>query len=314
MDRWNGSWLNRDELLTLVQNMRDGVYFVDPARVIRFWSRGAERISGYAAADVAGRTCGEYLMHCDDRGEILCGTRCPLKECAVRRCPVESRVWLKHAQGARIPVEVSAAPVLDRNGECQGMVEVFRDVSEELALLKRARELESQALLDHLTGVGNRRFAERVLEESWQRWTRYGTTFGAALFDVDHFKRVNDTHGHSTGDEVLRTVARTMAASLRSFDFLGRWGGEEFLAVIHPADAENLGKVAARCRTLGGSVRVPAGEEDIQVTLSGGVAAVEECRTLGQMIELADRRLYEAKSAGRNRLEGPASAELVRLS
>lgn len=314
MYRWDGSWLNRDELLTLVQNMRDGVYFVDPARVIRFWSKGAERISGYAAVDVVGRTCGDYLMHCDEHGEVLCGARCPLKDCAVRRCPVEGRLWLKHAQGARVPVHVSANPVLGSDGKCQGMVEVFRDVSEELALLKRAEELESQALLDPLTGVGNRRYAERVLEQAWQSWQRYGTHFGVAMLDVDHFKQVNDAHGHTAGDDVLRMVARTMAGSLRTFDFLGRWGGEEFLAVIQCVGAKDLSRVASRCRELGGSVCVPAGGARVRVTLSSGAASVEECRTLADLVGLADRRLYAAKDAGRDCAVGPVCESLVAVA
>lgn len=306
MYRWDGHWLNRDTLLTLLQNVQDGVYFVDPERVIRFWNKGAERISGYQAVDVVGRVCGEYLMHCDDHGNVLCGTRCPLRDCAERRCPVEGRLWLKHAHGARIPVHVSASPVLDSEGKSQGMVEVFRDVSEELSLLRRAEELESLALIDPLTAVGNRRYADQVIEQAWQAWARYGTHFGIAIFDVDHFKQVNDTYGHHAGDEVLRSVALTMAGSLRAFDFLGRWGGEEFLAVIQSVGVEDLGRVAARCRELAGSVRVPTRAAEVRVTLSAGAASVEECRTLGEMVELADRRLYTAKDAGRDRLVGPA--------
>lgn len=301
--------LDRDALLCMVENVRDGIYFVDPSRVIRFWSRGAERISGYPAAQVVGRPCGEYLMHCDESGEVLCGSRCPLQDCAVRRCAVEGLVWLKHAQGARVPVHVSANPVVDRDGCCAGMVEVFREASEELALLKRAEELESQALLDPLTGVGNRRYAEQVLEQAWETWQRYGTHFGLALLDVDHFKRVNDTHGHKTGDEVLRSVARTMAGNLRAFDFLGRWGGEEFLAVIQSVGAEDLRRVAARCRELAGCMGVPAAGGSVRVTLSAGVAAVEECTSLAELVVLADRRLYEAKRVGRNRMAGPVEQE-----
>jgi diguanylate cyclase (GGDEF)-like protein/PAS domain S-box-containing protein len=259
-------------------------------------------VSGYPATAVAGRTCGDFLMHCDDHGNVLCGAHCPVRESAVRRCPVEGRVWLKHADGARIPVNVSANPVMDSSGQCVGIVEIFRDVSEELALLTRAQELESQALIDPLTGLGNRRYAERVLEQSWEAWQRYGTHFGVAMFDIDHFKSINDRHGHPAGDEVLRGVAITMAGNLRIFDFLGRWGGEEFLAIVQSVATEDLVPVARRCRELGGSIRVPAGAEHIAATLSAGVASAGECRSVAELVGLADRRLYRAKSTGRNRL------------
>jgi diguanylate cyclase (GGDEF)-like protein/PAS domain S-box-containing protein len=300
-----GCSLDRDALLCMVENVRDGIYLVDPSRVIRFWSRGAERISGYTAAQVVGRPCGEFLMHCDERGEGLCGSRCPLQDCAARRCGVDGLVWMKHAQGARVPVYVSANPVLERDGCCAGMVEVFREASEELALVKRARELERQALLDPLTGAGNRRYTEQVLEQAWEAWGRYGTRFGVVMLDVDLFKRVNDAYGHKTGDEVLRSVARTMAANLRAFDFLGRWGGEEFLAVIQCVGVADLCRVAARCRELAGCTGVPVAGGSVRVTLSAGVAVVEERASPAEMVELADQRLYAAKNAGRNRLVGP---------
>ena len=311
MEGCNPSALDQEALLTVLQHVRDGVYFVDPERVIQFWSRGAERISGYGASEVVGRPCGEFLMHCDDRGRILCGKHCPLQEAAVRKCAIEGRVWLKHAQGARIPVNVSASPVLDAAGDCVGMVEVFRDVTEELTLLRRAQELESQALIDPLTGAGNRRYAARVLEQSWEAWQRYGDQYGVVLLDIDYFKQVNDRYGHPAGDSVLRSVATTLAGSLRVFDFLGRWGGEEFVALIQNVSAEDAMKVAVRCREVGGSVKVCVGKELVSVTLSAGVALAAECHSAAALMELADARLYQAKQLGRDRIVGPQDARVL---
>jgi diguanylate cyclase (GGDEF)-like protein/PAS domain S-box-containing protein len=300
--------LDREHLFSLLHHVQDGIYFVDPERVIRFWSKGAERISGYSAEQVTGRRCGDFLMHVDDSGGSLCGSACPLMDCAARRCSIEGSVWLMHANGHRVPVHVTATPVFDAAGTCSGMVELFRDATEESVLLQRARELESLALLDPLTGIGNRRFAERVLQQSWESYRRYATHFGVALFDIDHFKRVNDEHGHPAGDAILRTVSRTMAGTLRSFDFLGRWGGEEFLAVIQCVGEAELTSVVRRCLELARSAQTTVEGRPLRVTLSGGLAAVEDCTSVDAMVQLADTRLYCAKNAGRNRLSGPLPA------
>lgn len=305
MAGWDSLEFDREALLALAQRVREGVYFVDPSRAIRFRSRGAERISGYTAAPGDGPA----VQRIPDaprrpRGGVV---REPLPAAGLRREALHGggRVRLKHAQGARIPVHIPASAVLDGEGRSQGMVEVFRETSEVLAPLKRAEELESQALIDPLTGAGNRRDAGRVLEQAWQGWVRYGTHCGSALYDVDHFKRVNGEHGHDAGDEVLWPVARSMGGSPRAFDCLGRWGGEELPAVIQCVGAEDLKKVAARCRELGVSVRAPVGEAQVRVTLSAGVAAVGECRSVAEMLGLAGERLYLAKRARRNRAEGP---------
>ncbi|MBI4890658.1 MAG: diguanylate cyclase [Acidobacteria bacterium] len=302
--------LDRETLLRVLEHLREGVYFVDTERVIRYWNRGAERLTGYRAEDVVGQPCGAVLLHVGETGQVMCGGQCPLLDCVERRCEAEGRMWLKHEMGHRVPVMISAVPVLDAQGRALGMLEVFRDATEELALLERATELERLALLDGLTGAGNRRFAERVLEQSWEAWKRYRWKFGVALLDVDHFKALNDRYGHGAGDAVLRAMSRTMVGGLRSFDFLGRWGGEEFLLVVQSVGREDLLRVAGRCRELVSSLEVPWGGQALTATVSGGVVGVEEVETLGELVELADARLYCAKEAGRNRLIGRGVVEI----
>ena len=132
---------------------------------------------------------------------------------------------------------------------------------------------------------------------------RYGWPFGVLFVDIDRFKEVNDTLGHEVGDRVLRMVARTLSADQRSFDLLGRWGGEEFLVILTNVTDEGLWSIAERSR-----IRVQessAGLEDgqsVSVTVSIGGTMAEKGDTLESLVRRADRRMYLSKSAGRNRV------------
>src|SRR5512145_3275510 len=235
----------------LIDDMPDGVYFVDRHRLITYWNKGAEAISGYGPQQVMGRWCGDGLLrHVDANGKELCGDGCPLAATMLDGLPREAEVFLHHKDGHRVPVRVRASPIRDAAGTIVGAVEVFDENASRLASRDRIAELERAALLDPLTGLGNRRYGEIQLASTLGEHLRYGRPFGVLFFDVDSFKSVNDAHGHETGDRVLRTVARTAQASLRPFDVLCRWAGDEFLAIIAHVEREQLVAVAEKISIL----------------------------------------------------------------
>ena len=230
-----------------------------------------------------------------------------------------AQVFLHHKAGHRVPVRVRAAPIRDGDGYIVGAVETFADNSAERAAQEQAETLERLALLDPLTGIGNRRYLEAQLEAQLDHTHRYGWPLGVVFLDVDHFKRVNDTHGHLAGDEVLRVVARTMEGGSRSFDAVGRWGGEEFvvaLTSITPPEAVAAGE---RLRTLIESASVPVEGrrplppvldprhsplhgQRLHVTVSVGVTCALPDDSLESLLNRADRLMYASKAAGRNQV------------
>jgi diguanylate cyclase len=122
------------------------------------------------------------------------------------------------------------------------------------------------------------------------------------LLDVDHFKKVNDTHGHLIGDEVLRSIAETLARDVRLFDGVFRFGGEEFAVILYGADVPNAAAIAERLREATAAKVVTAGSERITATVSIGVAAASKSSTPESLVADADAALYRAKSEGRNRV------------
>ena len=161
------------------------------------------------------------------------------------------------------------------------------------------RAMEHIAVVDHLTGIANRRGLDERLTEEAAHVRRYGGRFSILLIDLDHFKHVNDLHGHEAGDVVLCDIARILAAECRDTDTVGRWGGEEFLAVLHQAGVQQAAEVANRMRAAVAEHRFPCG---VDATISIGIAECDTQEPIHELVARADGALYLAKDAGRNRV------------
>jgi len=171
-------------------------------------------------------------------------------------------------------------------------------------LIKTQGILTYQATHDALTNTLNRRAISESLTRELDRAQRNGGSVGVILGDLDHFKAINDTYGHQVGDAVLQLVSATLAEGLRSYDLLGRYGGEEFLIILPGAGLEGTYEIADRLRKAVADVRISL--DDRQVTISMGIACSLAPCDGGEVMRAADSALYAAKSGGRNRVAVPA--------
>lgn len=202
--------------------------------------------------------------------------------------------------------------VIERDGEGRPllMYGTHTDVTERKAMEEQIRDL---SIRDPLTGVYNRRYVFERLSEVVAEYSRYGRNFCVSILDIDHFKLVNDVHGHQAGDFALREFAHTIASTIRKNDLLGRYGGEEFIIVSSVGWPE----IAALIERVMSMVRGRAfmyQDREIRFTFSCGLAdssefSRETCST-GGMVSLADERLYEAKAAGRDCFVGPRTGRV----
>jgi len=182
---------------------------------------------------------------------------------------------------------------------------VFRDITQrrraERALLEAKRELQTQAHTDPLTGLYNRRFFMQRLAEEGERLRRHNNYLSCLLFDLDHFKKINDTYGHDVGDKVLKMVSKMTNDATRITDVAARVGGEEFAMLLPETDSQGAAKLANRLRLSIASAEVVANNQRINVTASIGIVTVS---TLGDNLDIllsrADKALYRAKDGGRN--------------
>ena len=162
--------------------------------------------------------------------------------------------------------------------------------------------LIEHAHIDPLTGLPNRRALMDRLQMEWARMQRYGGELSFIMADIDYFKRVNDTYGHSIGDKVLQEVAKTIARQCRESDLPARYGGEEFAVVVPNEAVSGAVQLADRCRQEIEKVNLPAKGDPIRPTVSFGVADAAGVPSAELLVDRADQALYPAKTAGRNRV------------
>ena len=294
----------------MLDELYDGVYFVDPDRRILYWNRAAERLSGYMAAEVVGKSClDDILQHRDSEDRRLCRDRCPVVESMELRKPVCKRVFLRHKEGYRLAVEVRVSPVMDERGRILGAVEIFRDAGGDLALESAYRSARELARKDPLTGLANRRFLSSFLAEQLLLYSRSGRRFSLIMIDIDHFKSVNDRFGHQVGDQALAEVARVLLRSSRGMDLAARYGGEEFAIVLPCTPLEHAAVIAERIRAQieglnwAEEIGLPA------LTASLGIAESAHGEDSDALIARADAALYEAKLRGRNHIHVSSHSE-----
>jgi two-component system, cell cycle response regulator len=175
------------------------------------------------------------------------------------------------------------------------------------ALVKAHTQLQFEAAHDHLTGVWNRGAIMDLLQRETHRIVRIGEPLGVMMADIDHFKRINDSYGHQTGDAVLREVAQRLLQSVRNYDYVGRYGGEEFLIVLTACAPADLVATSERMRAYVSEKPVDTEVGSIPVTISIGLATQHaggsEVATGEELLRAADSALYLAKANGRNRVE-----------
>ncbi len=166
-------------------------------------------------------------------------------------------------------------------------------------LYKKNKQLTELSQTDQLTKLYNRRFILKALEDEFNRAKRYKTIFSVILFDIDHFKQVNDVFGHNAGDDVLREISQLINNIVRTTDKVSRWGGEEFLILCCETEGEKAKLLAEKLRKNVEKHNFPI---DRQVTISGGVSAFNNEINITELIEKADEKLYQAKNSGRNKI------------
>ncbi len=287
----------------LLDDLFDGLAVTDKDSNVIYWNKSAERLSGFGGRDIVGnKFCEKVLIFLDDNATPMEKTFNPVDLTLNDGQMRESDLFLSKSDGTKIPVSVKVTPVHNRAGKIIGAVQQLSDNTVKVELVSKVKELQRLAMFDSLTELGNRRFATRNLDAMFNEFKRYGHSFGILFFDIDHFKSINDAFGHDTGDKMLKIVADTLAGSVRSFDVISRWGGEEFVGLIKNIDKDNLLIVANKlCREVGESLLLEEGKE-IGVTVSVGGTMARGSDNVDSLINRADKLMYRAKKSGRNQV------------
>lgn len=291
----------------LIEESLDAILIIDEHCRIRYANQSLEALSGHQQQELPGQSLDVLLpgamaaYHTDYVRIFVQGEKPSAVLGKVREFSI------RHKNGRSIPIEMKALDL----GEHEG-VRYFGAFLEDLRPRRRMEEknaallarLEQEAMTDALTGIANRRAFEAEAAQMSARAQRSGTPVAVGIADIDHFKNINDEHGHPVGDIVLRTVAQRMIDAARATDFVARIGGEEFGLLFPETRAETAVGIAQRIREAIGASPIHADSGcDVCATISIGLATMLPGRALEEALAAADCALYAAKNGGRNRVE-----------
>jgi len=302
----------------LAENALDVVWTIEPDGTISYVSPAVEKLRGFTPDEAMHQPLAE--IHPPASLAISQGYFQDLQSRILAGLPLEPfrgelEYWCK--DGSTVWCYVMVLPLLGSDGTFRQLLGVSRDISErkrdEQTLLHAKEETERAnralavaneklyqlATTDRLTGVANRWSFEGEIEHEIRRTIRYGEPLSLILFDIDHFKAINDRHGHLVGDQVLIALSQRVRDRLRSVDVLARWGGEEFVIMLPHCGSAEAEQLAEKLRALIAAEPFPTVG---QVTSSFGVAEFNPRESADVWLNRADDALYQAKAAGRNRV------------
>ncbi|NNM73161.1 sensor domain-containing diguanylate cyclase [Enterovirga aerilata] len=269
---------------------------LDATGRISAWNVSGERQTGYASRDVLGRTMNVFYFP----DEAVQGRALQQVDLARRDGWHIDEGWRRRKDGSRYWCQSLVSALEEKTGEVTGFSVVLRDVTQSKT---NAEEIRRLLTTDQLTGVSNRARFFELGEAEFTRWKRFRQPLSAMMVDVDHFKRVNDGHGHAAGDEVLKQVAASLQGGLRSIDAIGRLGGEEFAILLPSVDLQGAAMIAERLRQTVAALAPVVDGRTIPVTVSIGCAEIAaDAPDLETLLKSADGALYAAKQGGRNKV------------
>jgi diguanylate cyclase (GGDEF)-like protein/PAS domain S-box-containing protein len=284
-------FIEKEKFRTTLISVGDGVISTDEEGKVVLMNAVAEELTGWKQQEVAGKPLEEvFYIICETTGEHFLNPAEVVLETG-QKLEITSRTILLSKNGREIPIEDSAAPIRDSEGNIRGVVLVFRDASEKR---KRQQEIEYLSYHDQLTGLYNRRFLE---EEQKRLDVPRNLPLSLAMIDVNGLKLVNDAFGHKTGDALLKKVAEILTRECRGDDIVGRIGGDEFVILLPGMGPEEVGRLMERIKGRMEDERIG----DVPVSVSFGWATkVSPEEDAGKIFEQAEDNMYRNKISERS--------------
>jgi len=294
--------MQREDLFPLIiDNLSDGVYFVDTERRLQLWNKGAEEITGYTAEEMIGKICAETLLqHTAEDGQQLCSLSCPLYETIVDGKEHTARVLVRHKDGQRIPLSIKVLPVRE-NDVIIGAVEVFRKDSAVVYDDNVIEHLSHTTMRDKLTTLPNQRYLESFLGYRLNEFKRFEKPLAVLYADIDDFDAFNEKYGHDTGDAILKRIAYSIKRNARSIDLIGRWGGEGFLGIYLISNLTDAPTIAEKFRRLVASTTFDFEGQPLNVTVSIGITIALPGDSIETIVERATALMNQSKTTGKNK-------------
>ncbi len=287
----------------VLDSVTAGVYFVDRTGKIMFWNAGAERITGYLRQDVVGHSSLEdFLGHLDGQNNAISQQALPVSNVLRDGKRSDVQVSLRHKSGHRLLVRLHAAPIRDAHGSVIGAVENFEEVIPTAGFAERQNKLAAYGCLDEDSGVLNHGMVQSHLREALATFADHRVPFSILCIGIDRLDAIKSRYGGGAVNALIRVAGQTLENSLRPTDFLGRWMGNEFLAVLLECSSDEVTRVGERLRKMVNQCKVEWWGDTLQLTVSMGATSAKTADTAEAMLLRAEDGLRECLKQGGNGL------------
>ncbi len=296
-----------NEFAQIFETINFGLIILDPGLKVRHWNHWMARHSGIEAKQIIGSPLFDFFPELNTP-RFLRNSQAVLSFGNFSFFSQKLHHYLfsfkpigafQSSMFEQMQQNCTMGPLRNNDNQISGLFLIVQDVTE---LASYEQKLIQMNIKDGLTGVYNRRFLQTRLGEEYNRSKRYGTSLSLIMFDIDFFKKVNDTYGHQCGDAVLQAVATNINGHIRNTDYLARYGGEEFCCLLPETDISGARVLAERFRLHVEAHTTTCREHAIQVTISLGVAELTVEDSVEALLKRADEALYQAKHFGRNKV------------
>lgn len=217
----------------MLENLLEGAYILNANRIITYWNKAAEKITGYLGEEVIGKGCKDnILVHIDENGESLCKNRCPASKSLNDSKIAEANVYLHHKEGHRVYVTVRVIPIKDNQGQVMGMIEFFVPNNSNLINKEKINELVKLSFLDVVTNLVNRRYIELKMNSIFSEKQNTKLSYSVVIFHIKNFKTINKEYGDLISDKVAKMVTHTLTDNLKYQAIIGRWSDDRYIVLL----------------------------------------------------------------------------------
>ena len=285
----------------LLMNMYEAANLMDTDLKVLLWNPAAEKLTGYKQSEVLGKPCQKnFLIHDGKKLINLCDELCPIRQTIKDGLIRNVEVFLSHKKGHRIPVLMRVIPIRNSGGMIIGAVETYHETSPKVAMPASSTYLKKMDMLDSLTEMGNQRYLDIHLHSRLEEWKQHKVPLGLLYIDVDNLTHINDSYGERVGDDILKTIANTLANNIRFYEFIGRWEEDKFLVVLVNADNTKLDLIANKLRLLIEQSNVRVRDTLLRTTVSMGVTLARPRDTVETLVSRAEKLCDQSKLLGKN--------------
>ena len=290
-------------LLQLLDEMPIGSYIIRPDHTVVYWNPEAESLLGFTSEEMCGRKCIDMPLGCSfASGGRIQGQFCPAVVAYRTGRSSSLQMFMRRKDGSDLLVRNVLMPLKDQDGRVTQLLSFFFPLADKDYDSTMLRDLYEMATRDALTCLPGRKYMEACLQEEMEKFKRTGNPFAVLFADMDYLHEINNTHGHETGDKMLKEIGLMLRRNSRKADRFCRWGGDEFVGLLQLKQLEDIKSAAIRLKTAAEKCEIEVRGRKISCQTAIGITVVRDDDTIRSLVDRADRYMYEAKKIVGNQI------------